>query len=179
MFQRACVTLCLSLLIAFLSSSAQQPPTDAHSPAAAQIPDTPAGHTFKAWFDAFNSGDRAVEEKYLQTYDPGKSLDDEMRFRAMTGGFVLLQILKSDLVRLEFMVKDHSGGTIAIGKMEVKSGEPAQVASFSIRAVSRACAVGSTRRSPFNRASSPAGMTSAPPTATGGRGERRRSWSSS
>jgi retinol-binding protein 3 len=136
MFQRACLTLCLSVLIAFPSSSAaQQSPTDAHSPAAAQIPDTPAGHTFKAWLDAFNSGDRAVEEKYLQTYDPGKSLDDEMRFRAMTGGFVLLQILKSDLIRLEFMVKDRSGETIAIGKMEVKSGEPARVASFSIRAV--------------------------------------------
>jgi hypothetical protein len=29
------------------------------------IPDTPSGHTLKAWLDAFNSGERATEEKYF------------------------------------------------------------------------------------------------------------------
>jgi len=99
------------------------------------IPDTPAGHTFKAWLDAFNSGDRATEEKYIQTYDSTRSLDEEMRFRGMTGGFILQQIVKSDPQRLEFMVKEHNGDTVAIGKMEVKAGNPAAVASFSLRAV--------------------------------------------
>src|SRR5215813_6736301 len=99
------------------------------------IPDTPAGHTFKAWLEAFNSGDRAIEEKYLKTYDRSKSLDDEMRFRKMTGGFTLTQILKSDAQRLEFMVKERNGDTVAIGKMEVKTGEPAEVASFSLQAL--------------------------------------------
>jgi retinol-binding protein 3 len=99
------------------------------------IPETPAGHTFKAWLDAFNSGDRDAEEKYLKTYDPSKSLDDEMRFRSMTGGFVLTQILRSEPQRLEFMVKERNGETVAMGKMEVKTGEPAQVASFSLRAI--------------------------------------------
>ena len=100
-----------------------------------EIPETPAGHTLKAWLDAFNSGDRAVEEKYLHLYDPTRSLDDEMRFRAMTGGFVLLQIIKSDPLRVEFMVKERNSETMAVGKMEVKSSEPAMVASFSLRAV--------------------------------------------
>jgi retinol-binding protein 3 len=126
--------LCLSLVLVFFSvittASAQQ-----STSAPPAIPDSPVGHTFKAWLDAFNSGDRAVEEKYLHAYDPDKSLDDEMRFRGMTGGFVLLQILKSDPLRLEFMVKEHNGETVAIGKMEVKAGQPAQVASLSIRAV--------------------------------------------
>jgi retinol-binding protein 3 len=105
--------------------------------AAAQqtIPETPAGHTFKAWLDAFNSGDRAVEEKYLHTYDPTRSLDQEMQFRGMTGGFVLVQIIKSDPLRLEVMVKERNSETTAVGKMEVKPGEPAMVASFSLRAV--------------------------------------------
>ena len=107
------------------------PPLQAQQP----IPDTPAGHTFKAWLEAFNSGDRATEEKYLKSYDPARSLDEEMRFRGMTGGFVLLQILKSEPQRLEFMVKEHNGDTMAIGKMEVKAGDPAQVASFSLRAI--------------------------------------------
>ena len=99
------------------------------------IPETPAGHTLKAWLEAFNSGDRAVEEKYLHTYDPKRSLDDEMRFRGMTGGFVLLQIIKSDPQSVEFMVKEHNSETMAVGRMEVKAGDPAMVASFSLRSV--------------------------------------------
>src|SRR5579862_3324362 len=101
----------------------------------AAIPDTPAGHTLKAWLAAFNSGDRDAEEKYIKTYDPSKSLDEEMRFRGMTGGFMLTQIVKSEPQRLEFMVKERNGETVAVGKLEVKGGAPAQVASFSLRAV--------------------------------------------
>jgi hypothetical protein len=104
-------------------------------PQSVNIPDTAAGHTLKAWLDAFNSGDRATEEKYLKTYDPERSLDDEMRFRGMTGGFLLVQILKSDPQRIEFMVKERNSDTVAIGKMEVKPGEPAKVASFGLGAV--------------------------------------------
>lgn len=125
MSNRLSFALALGLLLAATPVLPQQP----------AIPDSPAGHTFKAWLDAFNSGDRASEEKYLQTYDPARSLDDEMRFRGMTGGFVLVQILKSDPQRLEFMVKEHNSETVGIGKIEVKSGDPAQVASFSLRAV--------------------------------------------
>jgi Peptidase family S41/N-terminal domain of Peptidase_S41 in eukaryotic IRBP len=104
-------------------------------PQGVNIPDTPAGHTLKTWLDAFNSGDRATEEQYLKTYDPGRSLDEEMRFRGMTGGFSLTQILKSGPQRIEFMVREHNSGTVAIGKMEVNPGEPAKVASFSLHAV--------------------------------------------
>ena len=104
-------------------------------PQAVNIPDTPAGHTLKAWLDAFNSGDRATEEKYLRTYDPERSLDEEMGFRGMTGGFILTQILKGEPQRIEFMVKERNSDTIAIGKMEVKPGDPAKVASFGLRAV--------------------------------------------
>lgn len=117
-----------TLLLLFASLATPQPQ-------ALNIPDTPAGHTLKAWLDAFNSGDRATEEKYLKTYDPERSLDDEMRFRGMTGGFILTQILKSDPERIEFMVKERNSDTIAIGKMEVKPGEPAKVVSFGLRAV--------------------------------------------
>ena len=117
-----------TLLIVFAFLAAAQPQS-------VNIPDTPAGHTLKAWLDAFNSGDRATEEKYLKSYDPERSLDDEMRFRGMTGGFILTQILKSDPQRIEFMVKERNSDTVAIGKMELKPGEPAKVASFGLRAV--------------------------------------------
>ena len=107
------------------------------SPASAQqvIPETPAGHTLKAWLEAFNGGDRAVVEKYLHTYDPARALDQEMQFRGMTGGFVLLQIIKIDPQSVEFMVKEHNSETMAVGKMEVKPGDPAMVANFSLRAI--------------------------------------------
>ena len=124
MLGRVLFLLSLPLFLGRLTASAQQ-----------VIPETPAGHTLKAWLDAFNSGDRAVEEKYLHTYDPSRSLDEEMRFRGMTGGFVLLQIIKSDPQSVEFMVKEHNSETMAVGKMEVKAGDPATVASFSLRAI--------------------------------------------
>jgi peptidase S41-like protein len=117
-----------TLVIVFVLLAAAQPQS-------VDIPDTPAGHTLKVWLDAFNSGDRAAEEKYLKTYDPERSLDDEMRFRGMTGGFVLTQILKSDPQRIEFMVKEHNSDTVAMGKMELKPGEPIKVASFGLRAI--------------------------------------------
>lgn len=124
MLRRILSLLALPLFFALSPASAQQ-----------AIPETPAGHTLKAWLEAFNSGDRAVEEKYLNTYDPKRSLDQEMQFRGMTGGFVLLQIIKSDPLSVEFMVKEHNSETMAVGKMEVKQGDPAMVASFSLRAV--------------------------------------------
>jgi retinol-binding protein 3 len=117
-----------TLLILLACLAAAQPPR-------LNIPDTPAGHTLKAWLDAFNSGDRATEEKYLKTYDPERSLDDEMRFRAITGGFILTQIVKNDPQRIEFMVKERNSDTVGIGKIEVKPGEPVKVASFGLRAV--------------------------------------------
>src|SRR5215467_3539848 len=124
MLRRVLFFLSLALFLGLLTANAQR-----------VIPETAAGHTLKAWLDAFNSGDRATEEKYLQKYDPSRSLDEEMRFRGMTGGFVLLQIIQSDSQSIEFMVKERNSETMAVGKMEVKPGDPAMVANFSLRAV--------------------------------------------
>jgi len=74
-------------------------------------------------------------DSYLHKYDPSKSLDNEMQFRAMTGGFVLLQIVKSEPLHLEFLVKERRSETTAIGKSEVKDGDPAEVVSFGLRAI--------------------------------------------
>src|SRR5439155_7202386 len=43
--------------------------------------------------------------------------------------------LKREPLRLEFLVKERRSETTAIGKLEVKDGDPAQVASFGVRAV--------------------------------------------
>jgi len=131
LFSRSCFALVLALAAAFTPQATSQTPTQAQ-PA---IPDTPAGRIFKAWLEAFNSGDRAQLDAYAHKYDPGKPVDQEMHFRGMTGGFDLLQIVKSEPLRLEFLVKERRSETTAIGKLEVKDADPAQVVSFGLRAI--------------------------------------------
>src|SRR6266576_3618781 len=104
-------------------------------PQAPAIPDTPAGHTLQAWLDAFNSGDRARIQAYLAKYEPAKPLDATVAFRDQTGGFELLGIDKNDRLHVEFRVREKGGNTTAVGKIEVKDADPAEVASFSVRAI--------------------------------------------
>src|SRR5437879_10526517 len=97
------------------------------------FPDTPAGRTLKAWFEAFNSGDRARMEAYIQKFDPSRPIDNQMAFRNQTGGFDLLSIDKAERTHIEFRVKEKAGATTAIGRLDVKDGDPAEVVSFGIR----------------------------------------------
>jgi len=131
----------LALVLALAAALAPQ--TIPHPQAGAQpaTPETPAGRTLKAWLEAFNSGDRALLDAYLHKYDPSKSVENEMQFRRMTGGFNLLQIVKSEPLHLEFLVKGRGDDTTAFGKLEVKDGDPAQVASFGLRAIPPGTAV--------------------------------------
>ncbi|MGA7894309.1 MAG: hypothetical protein WCA49_13900, partial [Candidatus Sulfotelmatobacter sp.] len=46
------------LVLALAAAWAQQTIPDTRSVAQPAVPDTPAGRTFKAWLEAFNSGDR-------------------------------------------------------------------------------------------------------------------------
>jgi len=113
----------LSLLAAFCASA--QP----------AFPDTPAGRTLKAWFEAFNSGDRGRMEAYIQKFDPTRPVDNQMNFRNQTGGFDLVSIEKSERTHIEFRVKEKAGPTTAIGRLDVKDADPAEVISFGVRAI--------------------------------------------
>jgi hypothetical protein len=104
-------------------------------PQSPAIPDTPAGHILQAWLDAFNSGDRARIQSYFAKYDPAKSADEELAFREQTGGFELVAIDRSERLHIEFLVKEKAGPTTALGKIDVKDAEPAQVANFGLRAI--------------------------------------------
>ena len=132
MFYPSCLALVLSLATAWTQ---QHSTADPQATTQTAIPDTAAGRTLKAWLTAFNSGDRAVMDAYYKKYDPSKSVDDEKRFRDMTGGFDLLKILKSEPLHVEFLVREKRGDTQAIGKIDVKEGEPALVSDFGLRAI--------------------------------------------
>ena len=136
MFYRLCLALALTA-----SACWQQPkPPETKLPETkvaekSNVFDTPAGRTFKAWLDAFNSGDRATVEAYCKKYEPSKSVDDELQFRGMTGGFDLLQVLKSEKDRIEVLVKERHSETRAIANLSVKDGDVAQVDDFGLRAI--------------------------------------------
>ena len=125
----------LALVLGLAGAGAQQTPRDPHAGKEPAIPDTPAGHTFKAWLKAFNGGDRALMDDYYRTYDPSKSVETEKRFRDMTGGFDVQKVVKSERLHLEFLVKERRSETQSIGKLDVKDGEPALVTSFGLRAI--------------------------------------------
>jgi hypothetical protein len=120
MFYRLCLVLVLGL------GAAWAQPT---------IPDTPAGHTFTAWLEAFNSGDQNQMEAYYHKYQPEVSAKTMMGFRERTGGFELLKIVKSERLELEVLVKEKHSDTRAVGKLEVKDAEPTVVKSFMLRAI--------------------------------------------
>lgn len=133
----------LCLVLALVAPACGQQPTAPKTQVAPKIsiPDTPAGHTFSAWLEAFNSGDRSLVTAYCQKYEPNKSVDQEMGFRGMTGGFDVLEIMKSEKFQLKILVKERQSETRAIASVEVKEGEPATVANFDLRAIPPGMAV--------------------------------------
>jgi retinol-binding protein 3 len=126
--------LCLAVVLG-LASAAQQAPSNTQLAEKQNVPNTPAGRTFKAWLEAFNSGDRTLVGAYCRKYEPSKSVDDEMQFRGMTGGFDLLEIVKSEKLRLQVVLKERHSESEAIGKLNVKDGEPAEVLSLELQAI--------------------------------------------
>ncbi|MDQ6829983.1 MAG: S41 family peptidase [Gemmatimonadota bacterium] len=118
--------------------SRAQPPASATT--SVTIPDTPAGRTLKAWLTSFNSGDRALMDAYYKKYQPDMSAEEELPFRAQTGGFDILAIQKSEALQITFMVKERTSETTARGRLAVFAGDPGVVSSWSLRAVPRGVA---------------------------------------
>jgi hypothetical protein len=99
------------------------------------IPDTPAGQALSAWLEAFNSGDRARIEAYVQKFDPNNSVERIMSFRGQTGGFDLVAILNSEPSAIKFKVKEKGSSTVAIGYLRMKDGQSTMVESLGVRAI--------------------------------------------
>ena len=99
------------------------------------IPDTPAGHTLRAWLEAFDSADEAKMKDYVARYKHPASAGQMLSFSKQTGGFDLVTIEKSEPLHIEFTVQERGGPTRALGKLDVKAGDPAQVAGFFVRAM--------------------------------------------
>jgi hypothetical protein len=107
------------------------------SPACAQssAPETPAGRTLAIWLDAFNSGERARIESYYQQYEPAASVDRMIDFRKRTGGFDFLEVLRSEPLHVEFLVKERASETKGIGMLELMDVDSDRVTRWMLRAV--------------------------------------------
>jgi len=103
------------------------------------FPDTPAGHQATAWLQAFNRGDREKLHDFLQKNLPDRAqhMDQEMGFRAMTGGFDLKKIEESTPTKLVALVQERKSDQMGRLTVEVDSSEAHRVTSLDLRAIPR------------------------------------------
>lgn len=106
-----------------------------HAQAEVSIPDTPAGHTLRAFLDAFNSGDHDRIAAYVKEYDPDNNADGLTSFSGQTGGFTLVSIVHSDPDKLAFMVHGRGDNVDAYGTLRLASATPPRVKHMGIRAI--------------------------------------------
>ncbi len=119
--------LLLATLVCVLASRA-------HAAAPVPVmPDTPAGRALSAWLDAFNSGDRARRESFNNTY--GAQLDDDMSWRAETGGYDLLEVDANDRTNVFFRVKQRSSAVEEFGRIQVSATAPVKLAVLDVRRI--------------------------------------------
>jgi Peptidase family S41/N-terminal domain of Peptidase_S41 in eukaryotic IRBP len=101
----------------------------------AGIPNTPAGQTLQAFFDAFNSGDHNRIAAYVKQYDPTNNTDGLVSFSGQTGGFNFVSVVQSAPDRLTFLVHGRGDGIDAYGVLQLAGTTPPQVKRLNIRAL--------------------------------------------
>lgn len=85
--------------------------------AAVQYPSTPAGVLVKARLQAFNAGDAAALEAFKQAHEPALSVERELAFRQMTGGFEVLRVSQQEPLAVTVILREQDGdrvGTLAL-----------------------------------------------------------------
>ena len=107
-----------------------------NGPVSAQvpIPNTIAGQALEAWFDAFNSGDRARIRAFVDQYGWPQPVDSLVSFSTTSGGLDLLSIERIESHTIEFLVKERSSDARAWGRLAL-SGNPPRVSQWTIRAI--------------------------------------------
>lgn len=81
------------------------------------IPAGPAGEVLQVFLKAFNSGDRAVLETFVNSYDPADTAEGLLSFRTVTGGFTLLSIEQSAADALRFRARGNGDNVEAYGRV--------------------------------------------------------------
>ena len=110
--RNVCLALALTFSLLSVSAFAQAP-----------IPETASGRGLEAWLEAFNSGDRARLQAFVDAHGWPQPIDGLAAFRTQTGGFDLVSVERSDAQSIEVMVKERASETRGIGRI-VLTGDP-------------------------------------------------------
>jgi CubicO group peptidase (beta-lactamase class C family) len=109
----------------------------------------PSFRLFSAWLDAFNSGDRERYERFLTDSFPSLagSLDQEMGFREMTGGFDLRKLEQVSATQVVGLVQERASDQFGRFELQlaldldasgkVVAAEPHQITSLQLQAIPR------------------------------------------
>jgi CubicO group peptidase (beta-lactamase class C family) len=113
--------------------------TTLSSPARPQATDSPAAQEFQTWLTLFNTGDRAPLLQFLQKYRPDSAahVDDELGFRARTGGFDIKKVEESTPSRFVALIQEHGSDQFARAVCEVDPNPPHVINKFELRIVPR------------------------------------------
>jgi D-alanyl-D-alanine carboxypeptidase len=104
-----------------------------------QFPDTPPGHRAAAWLQAFNSGDRETLRDFLEKNLPDRAehIDQEMGFRAMTGGFDVKKVEESTPTKLIALLQERNSDQMGRLTIEVDVAEPHRLTNLGMVAIPR------------------------------------------
>jgi hypothetical protein len=125
----------LAIIVSAAPAGAQVPGTSTSQSTAVTIPTTPAGDAFRAWLDAFNSGDSARVGAYSRRYEPDMDVADEMDFREHTGGFDLLSVEHSDPRHAEFVIRERKSPMTAYGVVDMSPTDSGRIAKRRLQAM--------------------------------------------
>ncbi|MFZ1992143.1 MAG: serine hydrolase domain-containing protein [Alphaproteobacteria bacterium] len=102
------------------------------------IPTTPAGRQFAAWFSAFNSADYSEIDKLHVPFEKVPfETSGILMFRYQTGGFDLIKIEESNNTKLVGLLKERESDQFARFVMEVEEVPPHLVATFGLHGIPR------------------------------------------
>ena len=100
----------------------------------AQIPGTPAGRQFSAWLNAYNSGDRATMQQFIEKSMPWGRVEQDLAMRNRTGGFDVKKVEESSETRVVALAQERGSGRQLVRiTMNVAAAEPYQIAGIRIQ----------------------------------------------
>ncbi len=96
------------------------------------FPDTPAGRLAKERLQAFNAGDATALQAYKASHEPEMSVERELAFREMTGGFEPLRISRNEPNRIEVILREQDGDRVGTLELQVDAMQPQRVVRFAL-----------------------------------------------
>jgi CubicO group peptidase (beta-lactamase class C family) len=104
----------------------------------------PSVRQFHAWLDAFNSGDRERYAAFLVKHYPTlltfSSMDQEMGFRELTGGFELRKLERVSPTEVTGLIQERASDQFARFELTIIASEPDRIASLNLTAIPRPAA---------------------------------------